>query len=112
MAAPVNSSASTNPVGCLMRITWILLANVMLFFAAMLVIRDRSAGLSVYDILFAASVVAGVVARYVEIRFFDGTTDTGQRATISDWIRYTVMFLLAAAVVMGGAHGLAWLLSK
>ncbi len=113
MASAQNpSDHKTNATGCLVRLIWMMLANVMLLFGALLIVEGRSAAFTVFDLLFAAGLFAALLSRYLDIQYFNGSAGTGEPATMRDWRRYAITMAVSATLVWCGAHGLAWYLAK
>jgi hypothetical protein len=64
------------------------------------------------DIVYIAGVGAVIVARYLDIRYCGGTTDTGEPATMTHWRRHAALMAIAGVVAWGAAHGIAFALAK
>lgn len=100
---------TTSPLGCLLRIFWMLGSIAILMYSAIwIAVKTGSAQLSAVDAVLGAGTFAAILARYLDIRYFNGATGTGERATMNDWRRYAVQMAIAAVVVCGAAHGVAW----
>lgn len=89
-----------------------LVANAVIFFSAILIVKTSNPALSAFDILFAGGLIASVAARFADIRHFNGTTCTGEPATMLDWRRYAITMVFLMALIWGAAHGLAWCLGQ
>ena len=85
-----------SPAGCLLRLFWMMIGNVLLLFCAYGIIQHRSSVLSIADALYWAIVGSLLATRYVDIRYFHGTTGDGDPASLADWRRYTVLVVLVA----------------
>lgn len=96
---PQNSSA-----GCLLRLFWMGIGNIILFFCLTYIFHNRVHGLTVVDLCYGLTVVAMVAVRWVDIHSYHGDTVTGEPATLSHWRRYA---LLICSVGVG-----AWLLAR
>jgi hypothetical protein len=81
-----------HPLGCLVRLFWMVAGYLVLIFAAVSLWSGRSAwGLSVADLTYWAGVVALVGARYADVAYLGGKTSDGQQsATMADWRRYSL----------------------
>jgi hypothetical protein len=91
---PVQSEYS-RPQGCLLRLFWLAFGNLALLALAALIV-ERSA-FSAIDGIYWLVVVALAVARYLDIRRFDGLTIDGEPATPTHLRRY-----LMALFTLGG----------
>ncbi len=95
---PVEAQEQVGGTGCLVRLLWLLIGNVLLV-AAGLAISDNQEFPSLADAVFWL-VVAGMIAiRYIDVVRLHGETVTGQPATLAHWRRYSVML---AAVALAG----------
>ena len=112
MNSPANSSPS-NPseyTGCLpvlLRLFWMGVGNFLLFALALVIGQSKDVLFSRYDVLFAALVLLCILARYLDIAYFQGATADGEPATLRDWRRYSVVLVLVSLVIWAGAHGVA-----
>jgi hypothetical protein len=95
--------------GCLVRLAWMLVANICLFVLAVLIAQNRETTFAVADLAYWAVVAAAVAIRYLDIQRFRGQTVTSEPATMAHWRRYVMLFPAAALVVWGIAHGIALL---
>jgi hypothetical protein len=97
--------------GCLVRLFWMFLGNVVLLFSAK-AISDREAyALSIADLVFWGFVLALIIIRRVDISKLGGLTAAGQPASMVHWRRYAIVLLVLALVLWGSAHGIAALTS-
>jgi len=90
---------SSGAAGAFLRIYWMLLGPIVVVVGAMIV--ARSDGFSWRDVLPWAAGVFLVVARYVDVTRYGGTTADGEPATTDHAKRFAAM---AAAITVG-----AWL---
>ncbi|HUT57106.1 MAG TPA: hypothetical protein VNA25_04430 [Phycisphaerae bacterium] len=95
------------PGGCLVRLGWMVLGNVVLLFA-LLGIVQRQGLFSYVDAVFWAVVGACLLLRYVDIRYLGGLTVTAQPATLAHWYRYALVLVSLAAVAWGATHAIAY----
>jgi hypothetical protein len=87
----------TGCLAALVRLFWLLLANIVLFFLTALIAQRRD--FSVFDLLFWTTVTAIVIARYVDVVHLGGLTIYGQPATLRHWRRHTLLIVLFWGVV-------------
>jgi hypothetical protein len=99
---PGSSPQATSFVALGLRIFWQLLGWCLL--AAFAGLIAQSSGPSELDAVYAATVVAMAVARYVDIVRFLGTTSEGEPATVGHFWRYVVVLMLGAGAAWGAAH--------
>ena len=86
-----------NPAGCLTRIFWMMMGPCALLLAAVSV--QRSAGWSIADAALWLIVGLLILARYVDIVRYKGTTTDGEPATMAHFKRYLLLVLLAGAAM-------------
>jgi len=103
-SVPQNSSA-----GCLVRLFWMFMGNIILFLCITYIFHNRVRGLALVDLGYWLTVVAMVAARWVDISSYHGDTVTGEPATLSHWRRYTVLLVVGALIVWIIIHLLAWI---
>ena len=92
-------------LGFLARFWWMFFGNVFLAFSLIFLLFNKGGFFHPADWVFWIIVATLVFMRYVDIRFCDGQTATGKRASLADWTRYTALLLAGAAVLWGIAHG-------
>lgn len=98
-----NRTVAFTPLTALaLRVVWIILGPAMLFALAMLIVQHR--GSWMVEVGYGAALVLVLTARYVDISRFDGTTDTGEPATMEHFHRYAVRLILIAAALWGLVH--------
>ncbi|HPD15559.1 MAG TPA: hypothetical protein PLE19_11440 [Planctomycetota bacterium] len=102
-----NSPPETNPTGCLLRLCWMLVGNGVMLFAAIFITQHPWKSLSTADLVYAAGVAFLLGARFLDITRFQGTTTTGQPATLAHWRRYALLVLAVSACGWLAAHALA-----
>ena len=95
------------PAGCLLRLFWMVVGNVILLFCAYGIIQHPSSLLGIADVFYWAIVGSLLAARYVDIRYFQGTTSDGDPASLADWRRYTVVVVLVTTGLWLVAHAIA-----
>jgi len=101
-------SPPTSAVGCLARLTWLLVGNFALGFCSVLIALGPS-GLGLADI--ALWLCAGVVvaARWIDLTKYAGTTAEGAPATLAHWRRHAIIIGGATSSLWIAAHAIAWL---
>ena len=83
-------------LGVLLRLFWMVGGVAILIFAGLdMVLKNHGASTIV---LYWLTVVAIIVARFVEIRFFRGQTLDGKPATMRHWIRHIALLLVSSGV--------------
>lgn len=98
---PADASTPGGGLGCLLRLFWMVIGNLLLVLAVIAVAQAPSDKLVFGDILFWVVVALMVGCRWADVRLFQGTRADGTPASPSDLRRY--ILILAA----GG--GLLWL---
>jgi hypothetical protein len=93
--------------GCLARLFWMMLGNIILAIAALKVFEGPSLGLTWADLGYWMTVAILLAVRYADIRYLDGKKADGEPATMSDWRRYSGMLLGGALVVWVVLHAVA-----
>ena len=83
----------------LTRVAWLVVGNLVLLAAAAVIARDDLAPLSLWSGVFWLTVLASIGLRYLDITRYTGLTSDGERATLTDWKRYSVGLTLLAAML-------------
>ncbi len=96
------------PAGCLLRLFWMMIGNVILLLCAYGIIQHRSSVLSTADAFYWAIVGSLLAARYVDIRHLCGTTAEGDPATMAHWRRYATVLGVVSTSLWLGAHAIAY----
>jgi hypothetical protein len=96
-----------NASGCLIRLVWMLLGNIIWAVSA-ISIAMHSSSLSVADAIFWATVAGLIGVRHIDIARFGGQTASGQPATLSHWRRYAIMLVVLSFAVWIVVHAIAW----
>lgn len=109
--APGPSSRQHGGTGALARLYWMLGGNAIVGYMAVAIGRHSHA-LSWRDLLYWAAAGSLVVVRYLDVTLLDGTTADGERATGSDWRRYSTVALLICACVWVAAHVVALIMGR
>lgn len=87
---------STGCMGTLFRLFWMLGGVAILIFAGLDMVLKGNRTLTI--VLYWLTVVAIIVARLVDIRFFRGETCNGKPATMRHWIRHVALLLTSSCV--------------
>ena len=56
------------------------------------------------DIIFWCVVPAMIIVRFLDIKFLDGQTATGEPARFKHWRRYAIVLVVISAVIWSAAH--------
>lgn len=95
---------SPGGTGVFVRLYWLILGNVLLFFLLVSLFEKHPPLPSLLDAVYFVVVASLILARYIDIRFLNGETGEGTPATMTNWRRYT---MLVGSVGVG-----AWLLAR
>jgi hypothetical protein len=105
VSEPVGSTPFS---GCLVRLFWMGIGNVALALCAVAILRHQGGFLSAADIVYWVLVPAMIVARFVDIRRFDGRTAAGAPASDVHWRRYLVFVIVGSSALWAIAHVVAY----
>ena len=86
------------------RVFWALVGNAVLFFAAISIFLHKGGMFHTADAVFWGTVVALVLARYLDIKLYSGLTVTGLPASMTHWRKYTVILLICSAAIWIFSH--------
>lgn len=91
--------------GCLMRLLWMVVGNLVLVLAAVN-IHQQGMGfnLTAADAVFWCVACCLPAIRYLDIRLFSGRTADNQPATMAHWTRYVVVLFAVSLAVWVAAH--------
>ena len=92
--------------GCLLRLFWMVVGNMMLLLAALAILERPSRMIGLADLVFWVTVAAMLAARYADIHHFDGRTADGDPATMAHWRTYALWVCGGAVVLWLAAHAL------
>jgi hypothetical protein len=97
---PENAQPPANqpPLGCLLRLFWMMIGNGVLFLVGVQLIQSDQ-HLSGLDAAFWLILLLTVGARFIDIRYFAGTDGFGVPSTLSDWRRYAIKMVSLAGIV-------------
>jgi len=88
----------------LLRLWWMAVGCAVLFLSTIYIMKRREEFLCVADAVFAFGVVSLLVARYVDLRFYEGRTSVYEPAPPGLWKRYAAQVMLVSAALWIGAH--------
>ena len=91
-------------IGLFARLYWMLAGNATMVFLLAFILQKHSKFPSVFDLVYWLIALSLVLVRYLDIRYLDGQTATGEPATMVHWGRY-VSILIPAALI-------AWILAR
>ncbi len=98
-------------LGCLIRLYWMGLGNAVLFFSAVLIVQRRQRFLSELDAVYWSAIFSLIMIRYIDIKHLNGSTSTGEPATMDHWRRYAGSVLASALCVWGMVHVVSYFFS-
>jgi len=96
-------------LGFLARFWCMFFGNMFFAFSLIFLLFNKGGFFHPADWAFWITVGTLIAMRYVDIRFCDGQTATGRRASMADWTRYSAVLLAGSAVLWGMAHGVNYL---
>ena len=103
--APQKPDNPHEGLSMLMRLIWMMAGGVTLVFSLFAVMKARDFGAA--DAIFWIIVAMMVAARFLDVRFFQGATTSGEPATMRDFAQYVLMLLLGGGALWGLAHVVA-----
>ena len=104
--APVQQDSHA---GCLVHLFWMGAGNAILILCLFHIIHNHVRGLVLIDLGYWLTIVAMVVARYVDINTYHGDTATGELATLTHWRKYALRLVAGGLVVWIVIHLLTWI---
>jgi hypothetical protein len=78
----------------------------------MLILTQRIQTISITDVVFAVTIPLVIVARYLDVTRFSGTTAYGEPASVAHWRRYALAVLFGSIIAWACAHGAVVLLAR
>ena len=93
------SQSPTGSSGCLIRSLWMFGGNGLLAYLIFYVTHNPSRSAVITGFVYAGTVIAMIVVRYVDIRFLNGETAAGEPATIAHWRKYSTVLIVVALVL-------------
>lgn len=91
---PDQKEATQSGIEFFVRLYWLFIGNVILFFILAFILEKHLRFPSILDALYLCAIVALILVRYVDIRFLKGETGEGKPATMAHWRRYTMLISL------------------
>ena len=91
-------------LGLFAKVFWTLLGNAILFFTAIAIFLHKGEMLHTADIVFWVTVAALIIARYLDIKFFNGLTVTGLPTSMTHWRKYAIILLTCSTTIWIFAH--------
>lgn len=88
---------------------WMFFGNFILLISAVNILAGDNKTSYVSDLVFWAGVTALIIVRFLDVKFLDGQTATGQPASIKHWRRYAILLAVISMVIWSGAHLAAYL---
>jgi len=88
----------------LVRPFWMFLGNFALMICAANIFMGESSSTRISDIIFWCAVVAMIIVRFLDIKFLDGQTATGEPASIKHWCKYAIVLAVISAAIWSAAH--------
>jgi hypothetical protein len=101
---PQTTDRQGTAAGVLARLWWMLFGNAVLALSAVFIFHNTAGFFHTADAVFWCAVASLVLVRYLDVRFLDGLTATGARASTRHWVKYTVLLVVCSAVVWAFAH--------
>jgi len=101
----------TNPIGCLVRMFW-LVGGLPLLFIALNVWMERKTSLSFVDPIYWGLVALLVGVRFADIKWLKGTTSEGEPSTMTHWRKYSLLLVAISLALWLVAHGAVLLFPK
>jgi hypothetical protein len=96
-------------LGFVARLWWMLFCNVVAAISLISVFSQEGSFFHPADGVLWITVASLALIRYIDIRFCDGQTVTGRRASMTDWIRYAALLIVSAATLWAIAHATNYL---
>lgn len=90
-------SEHTGPLARVIRLTWRILGNFLLFILLILIVIGSQSQASLLNVVFWLTVAGLVLIRFIDIQAFHGQTADNKPATMKDWLNYA-----AGTVAMSG----------
>jgi len=103
------TSKQDSIAGLLARVFWMLIGNMVMVISMIIIFQYRDRMFHAADLVFWITIVAIILVRYLDIKFWGGMTAAGGPATIANWNRYAVALLIGSAVVWVVLHGIKYI---
>lgn len=112
MASPektVDHASQMTGAGCLIRVSWMLVGNIILAACAAKIFMDKAGMFSASDVVFWADVALMIWLRRIDVTRMKGLTAGGEPATLGHWKRYAIALAAISVVLWLAAHAGAML---
>jgi hypothetical protein len=111
MSAPTNQTTDKQrgALAILARIFWMALGNFALMICAANILMSESSSTRISDVIFWSAAIAMIIVRFLDIKFFNGQTATGEPATLAHWRKYSILLAVVSTVIWAAAHAAAGL---
>ena len=102
-ARPTNSKQGGG-LSLLVRLLWMVIGNLILFFVACGIVAGQNKGVGSKDATYAIIVVLLMLTRYIDIKYLGGFTAQGAPASMRHWCRYIAGLIICGCLIWGLAH--------
>ncbi|MBL8026368.1 MAG: hypothetical protein JNL74_08145 [Fibrobacteres bacterium] len=86
---------SSSFLSLIVRLYWLIVAPAfIIYFSLIRIIVNNEKSVKVSIVGTSILLASTIIVRYIDIRFFNGTTSEGEKATIKDWYNYTKLSFL------------------
>jgi hypothetical protein len=111
MSAPTNQPIDKQRgiLAILARPFWMFFGNFAMMICAIHIMMGESKSTKTTDIILWCAVAAMIAVRFLDVKFLDGQTATGEPAMLAHWRKYAIMLLMVAGVIWSAAHAAAYL---
>ena len=103
---PPKTDSSPRFLGAVARLYWMLLGNAVLALIAFRIAQPGPGRTWISDVAFWTVAASLVLVRYLDIVRLDGTTASGEPASLRDWRGYSWRLLLIVLAVWIVSHAL------
>jgi hypothetical protein len=106
MSAPTNQPIDKQKgiLAILTRPFWMFLGNFALMICATHILIGEGGSSRTTDIIFWSAVTAMIIVRFLDIKYLDGQTATGEPATLAHWVKYAVVLIIISAILWSAVH--------
>ena len=113
MGSPKRSDdlQATSLMALCLRLFWMAIGGMGLGLSGASIVAGSSPTYSTADVVYGLLVVLMIVARYVDITRFAGTTASGKPANLAHWRRFALVLLAASVGAWLVLHGIRLRLS-
>ena len=96
-------------LGLFARIFWMLWGNVVLLASILIILQHKDKAFHVADAVFWITAGALILARYLDVKFWNGLTFAGEPASMKHWQRYAVILLIGSTIAWVLSHVIKYL---